>query len=153
MDNIMTLKDHSGFKYIHGSRFMGQCKDRVFVCRKPIDLPGSDVDLVKRIQVGGDMENSWIMFDHVKHMKDRTALAYQIYNKYCKMLTIVCRDMQSVDGVVHILFWKNFNFFMMKNEISKMNFKDFMTYNVQTNWNEVKKIYGGGGPNLPMIGR
>jgi hypothetical protein len=30
-----------------------------------VDLPGSGVELVKRMQVGGDMENSWIMFDHV----------------------------------------------------------------------------------------
>jgi hypothetical protein len=28
MDSIMALKDHSGFKYVHGSRFPGQSKDK-----------------------------------------------------------------------------------------------------------------------------
>jgi hypothetical protein len=66
----MALKDHSGFKYVHGSRFPGQFKDKIFVFKMSVDLPGSGVDLVKRMQVGGDMENSWIMFDHVKRLKD-----------------------------------------------------------------------------------
>jgi hypothetical protein len=58
MDNIMTLKNHSAFKFVHGSRFPGQSKDKVFVFKMSVDLPGSDVELVKRMQVGGDMENS-----------------------------------------------------------------------------------------------
>jgi hypothetical protein len=41
--------------------------DKMFV-----DLPSSDVELVKMMQVGGDMENSCIMFDHVKRVKDWT---------------------------------------------------------------------------------
>jgi hypothetical protein len=41
--------------------------DKIFV-----DLSGSDVELVKIMQVGGDMENSWIMFDHVKRVKEWT---------------------------------------------------------------------------------
>ena len=70
MDGIMALKDHSGFKYVHGSRFPGQSKDKVFVFKMSVDLPGSGVDIVKRMHVGGDMENSWIMFYHVKRLKD-----------------------------------------------------------------------------------
>ena len=94
MDSIMALKDHSGFKYVHGSRFPGQSKDKVFVFKMSVNLPGSGVDLVKRMQVGGDMENSWIMFDHVKRLKDWTTLACHVYDsKYCKMLTIACCDM------------------------------------------------------------
>ena len=34
-----------------------------------VDLPGSGVDLVKRMQVKGDMENFWIMFNHLKRLK------------------------------------------------------------------------------------
>ena len=47
MDNIMALKDHSGFKYVNGSRFPGQSKDKVFVFKMFVDLQGSGVDLVK----------------------------------------------------------------------------------------------------------
>jgi hypothetical protein len=37
-----------------------------------VNLPGSDVELVKMMQTGGDMKNSWIIFDHVKRVKDWT---------------------------------------------------------------------------------
>ena len=65
MDSIMALKDHYAFRFVHGSRFPRQSKDKVFVFKMSIDLPGSGVELVKRMQVGGNMENLWIMFDHV----------------------------------------------------------------------------------------
>jgi hypothetical protein len=58
MDSIMALKDHSAFKFVHGSRFPGQSKDKVFVFKMFVDLLGSGVELVKRMQVGGDMENT-----------------------------------------------------------------------------------------------
>jgi hypothetical protein len=79
MDSIMTLKDHYVFKFIHGSRFLRQSKDKVFVLKMFVDLPVSDVELVKRMQVGGDMENSWIMFDHVKRLKDWTTMVCHVY--------------------------------------------------------------------------
>ena len=70
IDSIRALKDHSGFEYVHGSKFLGQSKDKVFVFKLFLDLQRSGVDLVQHMQVGGDMENSWIMFDHVKRLKD-----------------------------------------------------------------------------------
>ena len=53
MDSIMALKDHSAFKFIHGSRFPRQSKDKVFISKMSVDLPGSRVELVKRIQIRG----------------------------------------------------------------------------------------------------
>jgi hypothetical protein len=49
MDSIMALKDHSAFKFVHGSRFPGQSNDKVFVFKMSVDLPGSGVKLVKRM--------------------------------------------------------------------------------------------------------
>jgi hypothetical protein len=105
MDNIIALKDHSGFKYVHDRGFREQSKDKVFVFKMSVDLPGSGVDLVKCIHVGGDMKNLWIMFDHVKNLKDWPTLAYHVYDsKYCKVLTIACCDMQSENDVAQTLF-------------------------------------------------
>ena len=70
MDSIMMFKHHLCFKYFHGSRFSRQSKDKMFAFNMSLDLPGSGVDLVKRMQVGRDMDYSWIMFDHVKCLKD-----------------------------------------------------------------------------------
>ena len=54
------------------------------------------MDLAKCMQVGGDMKHLWIIFDHVKCMKDWTTLMYHVYNSKCyKVLTIACCDMQS----------------------------------------------------------
>ena len=91
-----------------------------------VDLPWSD-DLVKRIQVEENMKNSWIMFNHIKHMKDWTTLACHVYDsKCCKVLTITCCDMQSVDGATQTLLWENLNSIMVKNEVSTVNLKGFM---------------------------
>lgn len=62
----MALKYHLDFKYVHGSRFIWQSENKGIAFKIFINLLGSDVDFVKHMQVGGDMENFWIMFDHVK---------------------------------------------------------------------------------------
>ena len=106
-DCIMAFKYHSGFKYVYDSRFPGQSEDKVSVFKMSIDMSGSGVDFVKRVYVGGDMENSWIMADHVQRLKDWTTLACHVYDsKYCKVLNIACCDMQSEDDVVQTLFWE-----------------------------------------------
>ena len=41
------------------------------------------------------MENSWIIIDHVKRLKDWTTLVCHEYNStYCKVLSIECCDLQ-----------------------------------------------------------
>ena len=107
MDSLMALKDHSTFNFVHGNRFPRLSKDKVFDFKMFVNLPSSGVKLVKKMQVGGNMENSWIMFDHVKCLIDWTTMACHVYaNRYYKVLTIACCDMQSEDGAAQILFWK-----------------------------------------------
>jgi hypothetical protein len=58
----------------------------------------SGVDLVKRMQPGRDLENAWLMFDHVKHIQARTTMECHVYDTtYCKVMTIAVYDMQSED--------------------------------------------------------
>ena len=63
-DCIKTLKDHYIVKFVHGSQFPRQSMDKVFVFKMYVDLPGSGVELVKKMQVRRNMKNYWIMFDH-----------------------------------------------------------------------------------------
>ena len=105
MNIIIAFKDYSIFKFVHDSQFPWQSKDKLFVSKMSTDLPGSGVELVKKMQVGGDMKNSWIMFDHVKRLKDWTTMACHVYNsRYCKVLTIACCALQFEDGTTQILF-------------------------------------------------
>ena len=52
MDSIIALKDHYAFKFVHGSQFLGQSKDKVFVFEMIVNLLGNGVELVKKIRVG-----------------------------------------------------------------------------------------------------
>jgi hypothetical protein len=45
-----------------------------------------------------DLQNPWIMFDHVKRVVDWTTMACHVYNPAsCKVMTITICDMQSED--------------------------------------------------------
>jgi hypothetical protein len=58
--------------------------------------PGSGVDLVKRMQPDGDLEDAWMMFDHVKRIKKWITMACHFYDStYCRAMTIAVCDMQS----------------------------------------------------------
>ena len=150
MDSIMAFKDHTAFKFVHGSRFLlWRSKIKVFVFKMSVDFPSSGVELVKKMQVGGDMKKSWIMFDQFIHLKHWTIMACHVYDsRYCKVLTIAYCDMQSKDGTAQSLFWENLNVVMAKNSVPNVNFKGFIA-----NWNGVTAIYGDGDPSLPMVAR
>ena len=80
------------------------------------------------------MENSWIMFDHVKRLKYWTTMTCHVYdNRYCKVLTIACCDMQSEDGATQILLWENLNYVMAENGLPNVNFKGFKADSAQAN--------------------
>lgn len=88
--SIMILRDHSGFNYVYSSIFLGRFQVEIIVFKMLVDLPWSGVNCVKCMQVGRDMKNYWVLFDHIKCLKDWTTLAYHMYDsKYCKVPTIV----------------------------------------------------------------
>jgi hypothetical protein len=61
--------------------------------------PESGVHLVKRMQPGGDLEDTWIMFDHAKRVKHWTTMACHVYDSaYCLVMTIAVCDVQSEDA-------------------------------------------------------
>jgi hypothetical protein len=68
--------------------------------------PGSGMDLVKRMQPGGDLQDGWIMFDHVKRVKKWTIMACHVYDSaYCHVMTIAICDMQSEDAAAQSVLW------------------------------------------------
>jgi hypothetical protein len=67
-DSIIVLKRYSTIEYIHSDVFSSQGKDKVYFFKMLVDGPGSGVDLVKYMQPEEELENAWLMFDHVKHV-------------------------------------------------------------------------------------
>ena len=131
-----------------------QDNGKVFVFKMSVDRPESGVDLVKRMQPGGDLQDCWIMFDHVKRVASWTTIVCQVYdNKYCKVMTIALCDMQSQDAEAQELFWVQLNRVMRKNVVKNTNFNGFMADRTGANWHVVQKVYDSGDPYVPMEDR
>ena len=96
IDNILKLKRASTYDYIHDSRFpsQGSLNDIVYLFKMSTVGAGSGVDLVRRMQLGGDFELAWIMFDHVKRVVGWTSSGAHVYDHvFCKVMTICVCDM------------------------------------------------------------
>lgn len=156
IDGIAALRGCSKWEFIHDNKFPGQGSegDKVFIFKMSEKGPGSGVDLVKRMQPGGDLQDSWIMFDHVKRTKGWTTMACHVYDsQYCRVMTIAICDMQSEDVRAQTVMWQFLNGIMAKHGYDKVNFKGFMADSAQANWNCVRKIYGSGDATVPMPDR
>ena len=97
MDGIAKLRGVSSWAYVQRNQFPGQGdeKNKVFVFKMSEVGPGSGVDLVRRMQPGGDLENAWMMSDHVKRVKGWTTMAAHVYDMvYQRIMTIACCDFQ-----------------------------------------------------------
>jgi hypothetical protein len=63
-----------------------------------VDRLGRSVDFIKRIQLEGNLENAWPMFDYVKRIQAWTTMVCHVYYaRYCKVITIILCDMQPED--------------------------------------------------------
>jgi hypothetical protein len=103
------------------------------------------------MQPGGDLQDAWMMFDHVKHVKKWTTMACHVYDStYCRVMTIVVCDMQSKDAAVLSVLWKNLNVVLARHGIPEPKFKGFMANSAQTNWNAFQVIYGSGDAAIPI---
>ena len=96
VDSILKLKKGSKYDYIQDSRFPEQRSDLAYLFKMSTTSPGSGVDLVKRMQPGGDLALQFIMFDHVKCIDKWTTLGAHMYDpNHCKVMTICVCDMKS----------------------------------------------------------
>lgn len=144
MDNIRKLRGLSSWSFVQENLFFGQGSDidKVFVFKMSEVGPGSRVDLVKRMQVGGDHKNAWIIFDHFKCVKAWTTMACHVYNSaFYRVVTIALCHMQSEDVAAKTLLWRNLNVVMARHGVPITYFKGFMANIAQANWNAVRMIW------------
>jgi hypothetical protein len=65
----------------------------------------SGVDLVKRM-IEVDFETSWVMFNHIKKVRNWTTMKVHVYDPFCYCLwTIVLCEMKTKDFESQNLFW------------------------------------------------
>jgi hypothetical protein len=131
--------------------FPGQGIDLVYLFKMSTCGPASGVSLVRRMQLGGDLENEWVMFDHVKRVKDWTTMGIHVYDlDYRKVMTIVVCDMQSETADAQERVWLSVLNVLDKNGVANVNFKGFMCDSAQANFNTVRVLFGSGDPKVPM---
>jgi hypothetical protein len=105
------------------------------------------------MQPGGDLENAWMMSNHVKWIKGWTTMAAHMYDgTYQRVMTIACCDFQSEDNDAQVFFSLNLNHVMARHGIPHATFISSMADSVQANWNIVRIVYGSGDPKVPMEG-
>jgi hypothetical protein len=113
---------------------------------------GSGYDLIKRMQPGGDLQTTWIMFNHVRNVEGWMTFTFHVYDSfYCKVMMIAICDMQFQNTKAQCVMWQNLNKVMANNGVLGPNFKGFMADNVQANSNVVQIIYGSGDPSELMV--
>jgi hypothetical protein len=97
------------------------------------------------MQLGDDLQNVWMMFNHVKHVQGWTTMAYHIYNSiYCKVMTTTVCDMQSKDMEAQCNLWRKLNVVLKKKGLGIPVFKGFLVDGVQVNSNVVCIVFGTG---------
>ena len=136
MDGMATLRGYSHWVYVQENKFLGQGSDsdKVFVFKMSEVGPGSGVHLVKRMQPGRDLEDTWIMFDHIKRVKHWTTMACHVYDStYCQVMTIAVCDMQSEDAAAQMVLYKNLNVVIARHSVPSPKFKGFMADSAQAN--------------------
>lgn len=116
--------------------------------------PPSGVDLVKWIQPRGDLENAWLMLNHVKRVHSSTTMACHVYNaSYYRVMTIAACDMQSEDSVAETIVWRNLKAVMACHDVPNPKFKDYMANIAQANWNSVRIVNGIGDASVAMVNK
>ena len=111
------------------------------------------MDLVKRMQRGGDLRNSWIMFDHVNRVKQWTTMACHVYEpSFCKVMTIAICDMKIEDVDSQVIMWQSIIEQMEKVGTKGITFAGWMADSGMANFNVVRRVFGTD-PNVPIEGR
>jgi hypothetical protein len=89
------LKAFSGYDYIQDNYFPNQqARQKVYLFKMSINGAASKFDLVQQMQPGDDLQNAWMMFDHVKCVQGWMVMACHVYDPiYCKVMTIMVCDM------------------------------------------------------------
>jgi hypothetical protein len=154
IDNILKLKATSKYDYIQDSVFPGQGKDMVYLFKMSTCGAGSGLSLIRRMQPGGDLENEWVMYDHVKRVTGWTTFGVHVYDpEYRKVLTICVCDMQSEKADAMERVWLSLLSLAEEHGLTNVNFKGFMCDSAQANFSAVRVIFGSGDPKVPMLNK
>ena len=107
--DFFRLKRHSSYDYIHDNSLPRQGREKiVYIFKMSTCKVASGVDIVKRMQPGGDLQYEWVMYDHVKRMVGWTTIGIHVYDpEFWKVVTIAVCDMQCEVQDAQVRMWQS----------------------------------------------
>lgn len=150
---ILELRKKTVFPFVQSVLFPGQnlgTDDRPHVMKMSTKGPGSGVDLVRRMQAGGDLENSWVMSDIMHRMTDNTwcTMSAHVYDHlYRGLCTIFVCELVSQDTEALQTAWRAMKRVCAENGIEQVEFSGFIADNAAAGWNAIRNEFWGGKVN------
>ena len=150
---LIQLCNQTVFPFVQSILFPCQgvnTSDRPHIFKMSIKGPGSGVDLVRRMQPGGDLEHSWVMSDVMHRCLDKTwcTMSAHVYDHlYRGLCTIFVCELVSEDTMALQTAWTIMRRICAENGIENVEFSGFIADNVAPGWNAIRNVWWGGKVN------
>ncbi|MCO5593948.1 hypothetical protein L7F22_047967 [Adiantum nelumboides] len=140
LEIVLDLKSKSKYPFIHSLLFLGKLKtaQQPHVFEMLVKGPGSGVDLVNRIRLGGNLEHMWV---HVHRVQGWPTMSAHVYDPFVReLLTIATCKFTVENKHAQVEFWRMLNSVVQDQGFEKPNFKNFMADEANANWIAVKTL-------------
>lgn len=112
--------------------------------------PGSGLDLIRRMQPGGDLQDSWVMSDvmHRMHEKQWCTMSAHVYDHlYRGLCTIFVCELVSEDTPALETAWKVMKRVCKANGVDNVQFCGFIADNASAGLNAIRNTFWDGRVN------
>ncbi|MCO5593623.1 hypothetical protein L7F22_047638 [Adiantum nelumboides] len=114
--------------------------------------PGSGVNLVNQMRLGGPLEKQFVHFDHVHRTSGWTTMSAHVYHPFVReLLTIAVGEFKVENTNAQVLFWTLMNERLQQCGFESAEFAGFMADEAQANWLAVHTIFNKGKRNVMMF--
>ena len=153
LEKLIELRNSTVFPFVQSILFPGQgvsTAERPHIFKMSTKGPGSGVDLVRRMQKDGDLENSWVMSDVMHRCLDRnwcTMSAHVYDHLYRGLCTIFVCKLASEDTAALQTAWTVMRRICAENGIQNVKFCGFIADNAAAGWNAIRNEWWDGKVN------
>ncbi|CAM6093771.1 unnamed protein product [Calypogeia fissa] len=147
---LLELKKKMVMPFVQSILFPGQSlnvDERPHIFKMSTTGPGSGLDLIRRMQPGGDLEKSWIMSDVMHRTLDDkwcTMSAHVYDHHYRGLCTIFTCELVSQDTLLLQTAWKVMRRICKDHGLSNVQFTGFMADNADVGWNAIRNKFWNG---------
>lgn len=151
LDCIIRMQKNIRFPYIQRFLYPGQASatDRCHIFKMSVKGPGSGLDLLRRMQLGGSLDGAWVMFD-VMHRCTKGWLTFSAHvydHNFRALCTIFTCELRGEDAGSLEKAWTLMIDVAKENGLENITIKGFMADNAEAGWIAVRNVFFGGFPD------